>query len=296
MMEQQVYILIRTDFPAFGEQFDNQEAADKRMWELNENPFWQNKLEIRRIQFGAPSASPEGLREKWAFNIIAALKRQGYWQGTTEDHHDSECIVFQVLENMAAQSAAPSAQYERGRQDEKKEIRDALICDQATGAGDYSEAEEYADRIVGKAAKDITENTENKPRAGLLLDEVTASAPSRDLLREREGSRAEFEAWEQWPDRLRYEDPDAAWELRTFGAGWRARDAASAPPDPLLAELEKLVEKWRKMAVMSREEAGRIRRTVMEATEAEANCFVRAEVWDKNADELEQLLRQREGG
>jgi hypothetical protein len=57
MMEQQVYILIRTDFPAFGEQFDNQEAADKRMWELNENPFWQNKLEIRRIQLDHPDTA-----------------------------------------------------------------------------------------------------------------------------------------------------------------------------------------------------------------------------------------------
>ncbi len=30
-------------------------------------------------------------------------------------------------------------------------IRDALITDQATGAGDYSEAEEYADRIIKQA-------------------------------------------------------------------------------------------------------------------------------------------------
>jgi hypothetical protein len=29
-------------------------------------------------------------------------------------------------------------------------IKDRLVTDQATGAGDYSEAEEYADRILGR--------------------------------------------------------------------------------------------------------------------------------------------------
>ena len=37
------------------------------------------------------------------------------------------------------------------RAEERERIRDAIITDQTTGAGDYSEAEEYADKIVGKA-------------------------------------------------------------------------------------------------------------------------------------------------
>jgi hypothetical protein len=32
------------------------------------------------------------------------------------------------------------------------DIRDRIIIDQATGAGDYSEAEAYADRMIGSAA------------------------------------------------------------------------------------------------------------------------------------------------
>jgi len=48
-----------------------------------------------------------------------------------------------------------------------------------------------------------------------------------------------------------------------------------------------LIERWRKQAMDSREESGRIRRTIKEATGAEERCLVRAEVWDKVADELE---------
>lgn len=46
--------------------------------------------------------------------------------------------------------------YLMGSEKARKEIRDALVTDQATGAGDYSEAEEYADRIVRK-----TDNARN---------------------------------------------------------------------------------------------------------------------------------------
>ena len=51
-------------------------------------------------------------------------------------------------------------------------IRNALITDQATGAGDYSEAEEYANRIVGTPEKNPMEYIEDKSWARLLLDEV----------------------------------------------------------------------------------------------------------------------------
>lgn len=49
---------------------------------------------------------------------------------------------------------------------------------------------------------------------------------------------------------------------------------------------QKLAESWKAKAVESREEAGRIRRTIKAATDAEAYCNVRAEVWDKCAEEL----------
>jgi hypothetical protein len=48
-----------------------------------------------------------------------------------------------------------------------------------------------------------------------------------------------------------------------------------------------LVQSWRSKATESREEAGRIRRTVKAATDAEERCNVRAEVWDQCANELE---------
>jgi uncharacterized coiled-coil protein SlyX len=54
--------------------------------------------------------------------------------------------------------------------------------------------------------------------------------------------------------------------------------------------LIKLSEKLRENARASREESGRIRRTVYVATDAEANCLIRAEVWDSVADELMALL------
>jgi len=63
-----------------------------------------------------------------------------------------------------------------------------------------------------------------------------------------------------------------------------ALEAAVTDPAGLLGTL---IERWRKQAMDSREESGRIRRTIKEATGAEERCLVRAEVWDKVADELE---------
>ena len=56
------------------------------------------------------------------------------------------------------------------------------------------------------------------------------------------------------------------------------------------AVLEKAAESWRKKAIESREESSRIRRTVSVATEAEANCLIRAEVWDSCADKVTALI------
>src|SRR6266550_719531 len=56
----------------------------------------------------------------------------------------------------------------------REEIRNALICDQTTGAGDYDEAVEYADRIVGKAKENHPQDSQDKPRTGLLLDALAA--------------------------------------------------------------------------------------------------------------------------
>ena len=49
----------------------------------------------------------------------------------------------------------------------------------------------------------------------------------------------------------------------------------------------RLCAKWRGQATDLREEANRIRRTVKQATGAEERCNVRAEIYDKCADELE---------
>lgn len=51
----------------------------------------------------------------------------------------------------------------------------------------------------------------------------------------------------------------------------------------------KLIYDWRRKAVASREEAGRIRRTMKAATDAEERCNVRAEIWEQCADELEAM-------
>ncbi len=53
---------------------------------------------------------------------------------------------------------------------------------------------------------------------------------------------------------------------------------------------ESLPAKWRRQAKESREEAGRIRRTVKGFTDAEKRCLVRAELWEKCAEELEESL------
>jgi len=59
-------------------------------------------------------------------------------------------------------------------------------------------------------------------------------------------------------------------------------------------ELCEIAEKWSNKAIASREESGRIRRTVHDATEAEANCLVRAEVWDDVSAELRAALNPTE--
>jgi len=51
-----------------------------------------------------------------------------------------------------------------------------------------------------------------------------------------------------------------------------------------------MVDALHKRATESREEAGRIRRTVLVATDAETNCMVRAEIWDEDADALARRL------
>ncbi len=51
-------------------------------------------------------------------------------------------------------------------------------------------------------------------------------------------------------------------------------------------ELSDLASKWEQQAIASREEAVRIRRTIKAPTGAEERCLVRAEIWDKCAEEL----------
>src|SRR5208282_5396555 len=90
--------------------------------------------------------------------------------------HDVCCYKCK-LEAALAASVSPAGD---GAATEKlrEEIRNEIICDRATGAGDYSEAEEYANRIVGKAAPSDTQNPENKSGSGLLLDALSMAPDS----------------------------------------------------------------------------------------------------------------------
>lgn len=56
---------------------------------------------------------------------------------------------------------------------------------------------------------------------------------------------------------------------------------------PVLADLS---DWWKAQANASREEAGRIRRTIKAATDAEERCNVRAEIWDECAKALTTKL------
>src|SRR5258707_1340181 len=54
---------------------------------------------------GAAPQPPDELTEPvehLAFCVIAALERRGYWKGMSEDHHDSERIVFEELNRALA--------------------------------------------------------------------------------------------------------------------------------------------------------------------------------------------------
>jgi hypothetical protein len=68
------------------------------------------------------------------------------------------------------------------------------------------------------------------------------------------------------------------------------QQASEARERELRDKLERLAVQLRERAVQSREEAGRIRRTVYVATDAESNCMVRAELWDNLDAELRALL------
>src|SRR5208282_474335 len=97
----------------------------------------------------------------------------------------------------------------------REEIRNEIICDRATGAGDYSEAEEYANRIVGKAAPSDTQNPENKSGSGLLLDALSMAPDSvgsvaptegreptaklRELVIRKDEAEMMLQIFENWP-------------------------------------------------------------------------------------------------
>ena len=59
---------------------------------------------------------------------------------------DAECAEKDA--RIAALESDIAAAYERGKGDERKRIRDNIVTDQATSAGDYGYAEMYADKIV----------------------------------------------------------------------------------------------------------------------------------------------------
>ena len=103
------------------------------------------------------------------------------------------------------------------------------------------------------------------------------------------GSRVHDESWTIEGNSLR-DALDKFYCKPEFNSEWRVVDVA-LPAERVSRELAKLIAKWRNAAIDSREESGRIRRTVHVATEAEANCLIRAEVWDVCADELEAALR-----
>ena len=96
------------------------------------------------------------------------------------------------------------------------------------------------------------------------------------------GSRVHDESWTIEGNSLR-DALDKFYCKPEFNSEWRVVDVA-LPAERVSRELAKLIAKWRNAAIDSREESGRIRRTVHVATYAEANCMVRAEVWCVCAD------------
>ena len=85
-----------------------------------------------------------------------------------------------------------------------------------------------------------------------------------------------------------YMDANREAQARNLAAFIRTHQAAGERE--LREKLERLAVQLRERAVQSREEAGRIRRTVYVATDAESNCMVRAELWDNLDAELRALL------
>lgn len=63
-----------------------------------------------------------------------------------------------------------------------------------------------------------------------------------------------------------------------------------------MSELQQLIQAWRTKAIASREEAGRIRHTIKEATDAEERCNVRSEVWEQCVEELMAAMDVKGGG
>jgi hypothetical protein len=85
-----------------------------------------------------------------------------------------------------------------------------------------------------------------------------------------------------------YMDANREAQARNLAAFIRTHQVARERE--LREKLERLAVQLRERAVQSREEAGRIRRTVYVATDAESNCMVRAELWDNLDAELRALL------
>jgi hypothetical protein len=67
----------------------------------------------------------------------------------------------------------------------KEAIRDEIITDQATGAGDYSEAEEYADKIIAQAAQGCGGVSANEPSPRYFLATVEQLSQAARQIAER---------------------------------------------------------------------------------------------------------------
>lgn len=140
----------------------------------------------------------------------------------------------------------------------KQEIRNALICDQTTGAGDYNEAVEYADRIVGKAAEAHPQDSEDKSGTGLLLDALAIHSTTPQGL--PGAAHEEGGGWRERIDSLKAVEifahrPSTTWEsLYDYLAKRIEEYAALASQEPPAAESDAVREFLAEVRPMTPEE------------------------------------------
>lgn len=140
--------------------------------------------------------------------------------------------------------------------------------------------------FVQHARQDVPRLLDEVERLRKQLGDVNAWLEFSSTHPEEHVAYLRFITKHDQPTRLQLCDSDAAGAFRVY-RGPRVLEADNARLRERLAEI---ASTWAMKATDSREEAGRIRRTIKAPTDAEAYCNARAEVWDKCAAELRERL------